>query len=253
EALLKTRVLTESPPQFSLLETMLWTPEEGFFLRDKHIARLLDSADYFGFSINPRWSSSPVRSGAQSRGVSRPLRPTEILEAYLREISSQFTSPQRVRLLLDKNGNLSHEAKPFQAPSLQPPSSAAGTPPQASMKASLAKQSVNSTNIFLFHKTTYRSVYDNAKKDFSDCDDVLLYNERNELTEFTIGNLVVEMDGNLYTPPNSCGLLAGTFREYLIETGQVTERVIRVDEIEKCAKIFLVNSVRKWQRVEVTK
>ncbi len=40
EALLKARVLTESSPQFSLLETMLWTPDEGFFLREKHIARL---------------------------------------------------------------------------------------------------------------------------------------------------------------------------------------------------------------------
>jgi para-aminobenzoate synthetase/4-amino-4-deoxychorismate lyase len=58
------------------------------------------------------------------------------------------------------------------------------------------------------------------------------------------------MDGKFYTPPISCGVLAGTFREYLIETGQVEERVIRVDEIEKCGKMLLVNSVRKWQRAE---
>ena len=30
EAWLKARVLTEQRPEFSLLETMLWTPEEGF-------------------------------------------------------------------------------------------------------------------------------------------------------------------------------------------------------------------------------
>ena len=132
-----------------------------------------------------------------------------------------------------------------------PPRTAAGA--SNALKVSLAKQPVNSNNIFLYHKTTYRSVYEDAKKDFSECDDVLLFNERGELTEFTIGNLVVEMDGKLYTPPISCGLLAGTFREYLIETGQVEERVIRVDEIEKCEKVFLVNSVRMWQRVEVTK
>ena len=117
EALLKARVLTESPPRFSLLETLLWTPEEGFFLREKHIARLLDSAEYFGFSM-------PRRGG-----VPPPLLANEIIESYLKDISSQFNSPQRVRLLLDKNGTLSHEAKPFQAPTLEPPSSAAGTPP----------------------------------------------------------------------------------------------------------------------------
>ncbi|HQU36495.1 MAG TPA: aminodeoxychorismate synthase component I, partial [Anaerolineales bacterium] len=261
EALLKARVLTESPPQFSLLETLLWTPEDGFFLHDKHIARLLDSAEYFGFPFlsQLRWSSSPAcaeRSDSAveaPRDVSRPPHPKEILKSYLDEISSQFISPQRVRLLLDKNGELSHEAKPFQTPTLPPPSSAAGTPPVASMKVSLASQPVDSNNIFLFHKTTHRDIYDSARKDFPDCDDVLLFNERGELTEFTIGNLVVEMDGKLYTPPISCGLLAGTFRAHLLENGQVEERIIQVDEIRKCEKVFLVNSVRKWQLVEITK
>ncbi|MFN8386232.1 MAG: aminodeoxychorismate synthase component I [Anaerolineales bacterium] len=250
EALLKARVLTESPPQFSLLETMLWTPDEGFFLRDKHIARLLDSAEYFNFPISPRWSSSPARAERTlsegeveveaSRDVSRPPLPKETLETYLNEISSQFTSPQRVRLLIDKFGEIQIENAPFESV-------------VKTLRVHLANKPINSNDAFLFHKTTHRAVYENAKKDFPDYDDVLLFNERDELTEFTIGNLVVKMDGNLYTPPISCGLLSGTFRAHLLETGQVAERVIRVDEIKKCAKIFLVNSVRKWQRVEITK
>ncbi len=36
EALLKARVLTERPRTFDLIETLLWTPEEGYFLREKH-------------------------------------------------------------------------------------------------------------------------------------------------------------------------------------------------------------------------
>ena len=261
EALLKARVLTESPPQFSLLETMLWTPDEGFFLRNKHLARLLDSAKYFGFSISSqlRWSSSPARAertlsegeveDEASRDVSRPPLSKEIIESYLNEISSAFTFPQRVRVLLDKHGQLSHEAKSFQP-----------VKEEVALKIRIASQSVNSTNAFLFHKTTHREIYESAIRSAGSetpqeqdvRDDVLLFNERGELTEFTIGNLVVEMDGKLYTPPISCGLLAGTFREYLIETGQVEERVIRVDEIGKCTRVFLVNSVRKWQRVEIT-
>ena len=229
---------------------MLWTPEEGFFLLEKHIARLLDSAEYFGFPISAtqRWSSCPERSDAQSKGVSRPPLPKEIIEMYLNDISSEFTFPQRVRLLLDKNNNLSHESKPFL---LQPPSSAAGTPPGANIKVSLAKKSITSSDVFLFHKTTQREVYECARKDFAGYDDVLLFNERGELTEFTIGNLVVEMDGKLYTPPISCGILAGTFRAHLLETDQVKEKVIRVEELGKCSKVFLVNSVRKWQKVEL--
>jgi para-aminobenzoate synthetase/4-amino-4-deoxychorismate lyase len=77
-------------------------------------------------------------------------------------------------------------------------------------------------------------------------DDVLLYNENGELTEFTIGNLIAEMDGKLFTPPISCGLLAGTYRSHLLETGKIKEHVVHIDELRKCSNLFLVNSVRKW-------
>jgi len=255
EALLKARVLTEETPRFSLLETMLWTPEEGFFLREKHIARLLDSADYFDFPVWSRYGGGgrvdEVR--IETPPPTRPPAKKEIIETYLNEISSQFNSLQRVRLLLDKKGNLSSESKSLQPPVLPaaspPPRTAAGA--HETLKVCLAKELVHSANIFLFHKTTHRAVYENAKKNYPGHDDVLLYNENNELTEFTIGNLVVEMDGNLYTPPVSCGLLPGTFRAHLLETGEVEERAIRVEQLKDCTKVFLVNSVRKWQRVEV--
>ena len=221
ESLLKARVLTEQPVEFSLLETLLWTLEEGFFLREKHIERMLDSAVYFDYPISK-----------------------EEIEEYLDQISSKFNSPQRVRLLLDKHGALSSQSM------LQPPSSAAGNLPGA-YKAILAKQPIDSDNVFLFHKTTKRDFYESVRRDAPDYDDVLLYNELGELTEFTIGNLVVELDGKLFTPALSCGLLAGTFRAYLLETGQVAERIIRVEELKDCTQIFMVNSVRKWQSIEI--
>jgi para-aminobenzoate synthetase/4-amino-4-deoxychorismate lyase len=103
----------------------------------------------------------------------------------------------------------------------------------------------------LFHKTTQRAIYENARTDFSDCDDVLLHNERGELTEFTIGNLVVELDAVLITPPVACGLLAGSFRAYLLETGQVVERVVPIERLKDCQRIFRVNSVRGWEIVQM--
>jgi branched-subunit amino acid aminotransferase/4-amino-4-deoxychorismate lyase len=50
-----------------------------------------------------------------------------------------------------------------------------------------------------------------------DCDDLLFFNERGELTESSIANVVVEVEGKLVTPPVSAGLLAGTFRAQLID------------------------------------
>jgi para-aminobenzoate synthetase/4-amino-4-deoxychorismate lyase len=267
EALLKARVLTQTAPPsgFSLLETMLWTPEEGYFLLEKHLARLLDSADYFDFPISPWWSSSPIFSAAKSQfssgertlsgdevevEASRPPVPEEILISYLDEIAASFTSAsaQRVRLLLDQNGNLTHEVKSFVPAWLPSPSPSA----EKSWTVHLANEPIDSNDIFLFHKTTLRDVYETARNAFPEYDDILLYNENGELTEFTIGNLVVEMDGQFYTPPISCGLLAGTFRAYLLETGQVHERIIHVAELKVCTKVFLVNSVRRWTRVQFT-
>jgi para-aminobenzoate synthetase/4-amino-4-deoxychorismate lyase len=210
EALLKARVLTENPRPFELLETLLWTPEDGFFLREKHLARMQDSADYFGFPF----------SGAE-------------FENQIDGLAKHFTSPQRVRVLLDKLGQFKIETRDFQAQGKV-------------FKIRLAENPVDSKNIFLFHKTTQREMYPPVSAGF---DDLLLWNENGELTEFTIGNLVAEIDGELFTPPISCGLLAGTFRSHLLGTGKISERVIHKDELGKFSKIFLVNSVRKWVEV----
>jgi para-aminobenzoate synthetase / 4-amino-4-deoxychorismate lyase len=219
EALLKARVLTEQQHLFSLLETILWTPENGFFLREKHIARLIDSAAYFDFPIN-----------------------RENLEDDLEAISSRFQLPQRVRLLLDPDGTLRFESSPF-AVSLA----------KRALHVGIATAPIDSKNVFLFHKTTQREAYDSARKGCEHLDDVLLYNEQGELTEFTIGNLVVELDGQLLTPPLSCGVLAGTFRAHVLETGQVLERRLPVEQLAHCTKIFRVNSVRGWQTAEISK
>jgi len=233
EALLKAHVLTEETVSFSLVETILWTPDDGFFLLEKHVARLLDSAEYFNFSISSQKQQNYP-------AFSKKKHPGEIIKTYLNEISTQFTSSQRVRLLLDNHWGLSHETSSFQSSNQSP-----------LLKVCLTKTPVNSNDVFLFHKTTNREVYNDAQKGCPGFDDVLLYNEHNELTEFTIGNLVVSMDGNFYTPPVSCGLLGGTFRAALLESGEVKERKIQVNELEKCGKVFLVNSVRKWLQVDI--
>src|SRR6266487_3537516 len=92
ETLLKARVLTEQQVPFSLLETTLWTPEESFFLCEKHLARMIDSANYFDIPITK-----------------------EKLEEYFEQISSNFRRPQRVRIFLDQAGKLHSESKPFES------------------------------------------------------------------------------------------------------------------------------------------
>lgn len=220
EALLKARVLTDPPQkEFSLFETLLWTPEDGYFLPGRHIARMLDSAEYFGFN-----------TGAPQ------ARPTKEILRVLNELVAREASPKRVKLTMNPHGELSGEVRDYQ-------------PGSQVFKACLAREHVHSRDRFLFHKTTHRVVYENAA--IHGFDDVLLYNENGDLTEFTIGNLVVGMKGEWFTPPVECGLLAGTFREELLETGKIKERVIGARELAKCEEIYLVNALRKWVKVEI--
>src|SRR5699024_11682437 len=80
---------------------------------------------------------------------------------------------------------------------------------------SLANKPINKQNVFLYHKTSNRSFYNNLKAEKPDVFDVILWNEQNELTEFTIVNLVIEYNGNLITPPVNSVLLPLTYREIL--------------------------------------
>jgi para-aminobenzoate synthetase/4-amino-4-deoxychorismate lyase len=105
-------------------------------------------------------------------------------------------------------------------------------------RVSLAPTPVNSADRFLYHKTTNREYPE----------DLILWNERNEVTESGTANIVVKIDGELFTPPISCGLLPGTFREHLLEQGAIKERVITVEEFKNAEEIYLINSVRKWMK-----
>ena len=112
----------------------------------------------------------------------------------------------------------------------------------------LADGPVDSRDRFLYHKTTYRRVYEEARAAKPGFDDVLLWNERGELTESTLANVVVERDGRFITPPTACGLLPGVFRSWLLERGEIREGVIRKDDLRRTDRVFLINSVRRWIR-----
>jgi para-aminobenzoate synthetase / 4-amino-4-deoxychorismate lyase len=215
EALLKARVFTEQPTEFSLLETLLWTPDESYFLFDYHLQRLADSAKYFDYPVNREF----IRKRLQ-----------DLIPCY-------EGKPQKVRLLVFRDGSEEIQHAPIDIPKEIPV-----------IRVKPAHVSVNSSDIFLFHKTTNRKVYEEARASCTDCDDVLLWNERGELTESTIANLVVELDGKRITPPLESGLLAGTFRRALLESGEIQEQTIQLDDLKRCTQIFLINSVRKWQK-----
>ena len=120
------------------------------------------------------------------------------------------------------------------------------------MKAPGSAGSIDSSNPFLYHKTTNRLVYQAALASRPGADDVLLFNQNGEVTESTIANLVVDIGGLLFTPPIECGLLPGTARAQLLGEGRVQERKITVEELAAANRLYLVNSVRGMQPISIT-
>ncbi len=211
ECLLKARVLATPPPRFDLLETMRWDPPTGYALLDRHLHRLVTSAEYFGISVDL------ARIQQELAALAATLPP----------------QPHRVRLLVDQQGHSRLEAR-----TLEPPR----TP--APVRLGLSPVPVDPSYVFLYHKTTERSVYETARRSCPGCDDVLLWNERGEITETAIANVAVRLDDELVTPPVDCGLLPGTLRAELLATGQLQERVVSLADLARCAGIYVLNSVR---------
>ena len=146
----------------------------------------------------------------------------------------------KIRLLIDQQGKITTQSTPLLLPASQQP-----------LRAQLALDPVSSDNIWLFHKTTHREVYEDARAARPEADEVILWNEAGELTEGTISNIVLDLDDRLVTPPITCGLLNGTFRQHLLQEGQIHEQRLLVEDLQRCRKVYLINSVRLWQEAEI--
>ena len=112
------------------------------------------------------------------------------------------------------------------------------------VKIVLASEPIDKNDPFMYHRTTRRHAYERALRIAGDTDDVLLWNGDGYITETTIANVIARIDGELCTPPVDCGLLGGTYREYMLGSGKVRERKIKVGEVNSSTEIILINSVR---------
>jgi para-aminobenzoate synthetase/4-amino-4-deoxychorismate lyase len=217
EALAKTRILAAPPADLSLLETILWRPARGFFLLRSHLRRLAASARLLGFPCD---TSAVLRSlNAAVAGADAPLR---------------------VRLLIPRAGPPVVETAPAPPPVGRP------------WRVALAAQPIDPDLTLLRHKTTCRGIYDNARASLPDADDVLLWNTRGELTETTVANIALRRKGRWFTPPLASGLLPGVFRDRLLRTGRIAERILTRDDLRTAEGIVLFNSLRGWIPAELT-
>lgn len=226
ECRLKAELLTAPRPDFALLESLRWSAAEGYFLLERHLERLASSAERFGF---------PFDEPALRRALaSAPPGPP--------------AGVRKVRLLLDAEGGLRLESEPLPADGRT--FSALLTPAETSpLHYARAPEPVEKADVLLYHKTSRRALYEAARAACPEAEEVLLWNEAGEATEFTAANLVVRRGEDWITPPVGCGLLPGVLRAELIRLGRIREQVIRLEELETADQIWAINSVRGWRRL----
>ena len=78
--------------------------------------------------------------------------------------------------------------------------------------------------------------------------DVLIFNQHNQICEASIANMFWIKDEIFFTPPLSEGCVAGVMRKYLIEkipdTGyKILEKPCEKGDIEKAEEVFLTNAI----------
>lgn len=210
ECRVKTGVLREQPAERRLLETLYWSPKTGPRNWQLHRARLVRSANYFGFHLD-----------------------LPGIEAAINDLRTSEREAKRLRILSARSGAFELEAQELPPPVVAP------------WELPLDRVPVDPANVDLYHKTTRRSVYREARARHPESPDVVLTNTRGEVTETTIGNVLYQIEGShdWYTPPVRSGLLAGVHRERLLQAGEILERPLLVSELERCS-LAIANSLR---------
>ena len=211
ELLAKAAILAEPYEEFGLVETMAHLPGEGLRNLDRHLDRLADSAAYFGFPFER--ASAVARLAAAVAG----------------------TGPARVRVVLSRDGGLDVGTAPL------PP------PPVGSVRLAVDPDPVDADSPWLQHKTTRRRVYTERAAAHPGVDDVVLVNQHGQVTETTIANLAVLIEGTWCTPPVTAGCLPGVERGRLLDEGRLVERNLTLEDVRGAEALAVVSSLRGWR------
>ena len=190
ECLVKSRFLQTKPVDFELFESMLLEDGE-YFLLGRHLERLSNSAEFFGF----RFPEEEIRVGVGT-WIRRNLQSgTDALEGW----------PNRdADFAIENADSVKHDR-------------ASIVSVDSSRSVSLSQDDIEGLRL-------------------GRCDLSGMRGKRSRNRGLL--NIVISIDEQLFTPPVTSGLLAGTFREQLLAEGKIKERVITIKELPECESSF---------------
>jgi para-aminobenzoate synthetase/4-amino-4-deoxychorismate lyase len=206
EECLQKAAFVQSPAEFALFETFAWGPD-GNPLVGRHLDRLQRSAHIFEFDFD-----------------------RTAIESELNAIRSRLSANIRLKITLEKSGQIQCESSSMPDPIEEP------------VKVAIVERTLPADDFRLAHKTTDRGFYDEARARAGTFE-VLFVDQEGFLTEGSFTNLFVPRGEQLLTPPLRRGLLPGILREHLLESGRAAEADLRPADLED--GFFIGNSLRE--------
>ena len=207
----KSAVLYRQNPKFDLISTGRIHRGKLLFLKE-HLNRLQESSRYFSYPFNKEEVQNQVEDLCQSL---------------------DFDTDYRLKMSLAKNGELTFEHNQLTGLA------------DVFCQARLVEQTHPLDSPYTYFKTSYRPHISLGPHE------QIYYNQKKELLETSIGNLVLKIEDQLYTPPVHLGLLNGIYRQSLIANNQVTERVLTLDNLKQAQAIYGCNAVRGLYELKV--
>ena len=207
----KAAVLYRKQARFKLISTGR-VSQKSLLFEDQHLERLTKASRYFAYPLDPKKLRQKIEEECQVCDVNQDYR---------------------LRIGLSKSGEI-ELSRQILAP-LSP----------SFCKAKLCLQEADLNQSFTYFKTTHRPHLSLGKQE------IIYHNAAGELLETSIGNLVLKINGKLYTPPISLGILPGIYRQHLLERGQVEEKVLTLADLNQAEAIYGCNAVRGLYELEV--
>ena len=200
----KSAVLYRQEPRFELLTTGRIHQGELTFL-EQHLTRLREASRYFAY----------------------PYDEQKLLKELQEELAHlESNLDYRCRIALQKNGTFHLEITELT------------DLPASYLQAQLTEQKLDLATPFTYFKTSQRDHLSQSERE------QIFHLPDGTLLETTIGNLVLEIGGQLYTPPAHLPLLDGIYRRHLLETQQVEEKLLTLNDLKNADRIYACNALR---------
>lgn len=191
--------------RFDLIETMRFEALDGFVELERHLGRMMASAQELGFAFNRHDCRNDLQAA-----------------------TFRLTHDARIRLMLAKSGAVAIEVR------------AIPEKPAERVEVAVVPLPIAPDDPRLRHKTTDRAFLEDARR-AAGTFEVLFILEDGRVTEGSFTSLFVPRDGRLLTP-RAGSLMPGVLRGRLIEAGQAYEGDVRMDDLS--GDFFIGNSLR---------